>query len=88
MGFRMASARRTDRRCKAWSPSQGSKWGASERRYRAMASDVWRLKLLVEPHPATSRNSKDLYGMQEVRGSNPLSSTHFPSSEACCDLEK
>ena len=53
----------------------GSKTGASERRYRAMASDIQRSKLLVEPHPATLRNSKDLYGMQEVRGSNPLSST-------------
>ena len=40
-----------------------------------MAGDPQRLKLLVGPHPATLRNDKDLYGMQKVRGSNPLSST-------------
>jgi hypothetical protein len=53
----------------------GARRGASERRYQAATGDVQRLKLLVEPHPATSRNNKYLYGMQEVRGSNPLSST-------------
>src|SRR5450755_2989726 len=51
---------------------RGARRGASERRYQATASDIGRLKLLVEPHAATSRNNKDLYGMQEVRGSNPL----------------
>src|ERR1035437_9652969 len=56
---------------------RGARRGASERRYRATAGDVQRLKRLVEPHPAALRNDKVLYGMQEVRGSNPLSSTHF-----------
>ncbi len=31
-----------------------------------MAGDVQLLKLLVEPHPATLRDDKDLYGMQKV----------------------
>jgi hypothetical protein len=56
---------------------RGAKRGANERRYRAMASDFQRLKLLVGPLLATLRNDKDLYGMQKVRGSNPLSSTIF-----------
>jgi hypothetical protein len=51
--------------------SMGSKRGASERRYQAMPGDVQRLTLLAEPHTATLRDGKDLYGMQEVRGSNP-----------------
>jgi hypothetical protein len=55
--------------------SRGAKRGASERRCWATAGNVQRSKLLVEPHPATLRNDKDLYGMQKVRGSNPLSST-------------
>jgi hypothetical protein len=42
-----------------------------------MPGDVQRLKLLVEPYPATLRYDKFLYGMQKVRGSNPLSSTIF-----------
>jgi hypothetical protein len=57
--------------------SRGAKRGANERRYRAMASDFQRLKLLVGPLLAKLRNDKDLYGMQKVRGSNPLSSTIF-----------
>ena len=40
-----------------------------------MPGDVQRLTLLAEPHPATLRDDKDLYGMQEVRCSNPLSFT-------------
>ena len=36
-----------------------------------------RLKLLVEPLAATSSDWLDLHGMQEVRGSNPRSSTFF-----------
>jgi hypothetical protein len=56
---------------------RGAKRGANERRYQAAAGDEQRLKLLVGPHPATLRNDKDLYGMQKVRGSNPLSSTIF-----------
>jgi hypothetical protein len=42
-----------------------------------MSGDVRRLKLLVGPYPATLRYDKFLYGMQKVRGSNPLSSTIF-----------
>ncbi len=30
-----------------------------------MVGDVQRLKLLVEPHVATLRNDKDLFGIQE-----------------------
>jgi hypothetical protein len=52
-------------------PGRGAKRGASEQRYQATAGDMQRLKLLVEPHPAPSRDDKDLYGMQEARGSNP-----------------
>jgi hypothetical protein len=52
----------------------GSKWGANGPRERATPGNVRRLKLLVEPHAATLRNDKNSYGMQEVRGSNPLSS--------------
>ena len=55
----------------------GARRGASERRYQATSSDMLRLKLLVEPHSATSSHSSGLYGMQEVRGSNLLSSTIF-----------
>ena len=55
--------------------SRGAKRGANEWRYQAAAGNVQRLKLLAGPHPATLRNDKDLYGMQKVRGSNPLSST-------------
>lgn len=58
--------------------SRGARRGASGRRYRATSSDMQRLKLLVEPHPAILRDDEYLYGMQEVRGSNPLSSTIFP----------
>ena len=57
--------------------SRGAKRGASERRYQATVGNAQPLKLLVEPHPATLRNDKDLYGMQKVRGSNPLISTIF-----------
>ena len=39
--------------------------------------DMGRLKLLVGPLPAMSGDWLDLYGMQEVWGSNPHSST-FP----------
>jgi hypothetical protein len=53
----------------------GAREGASERRYRAVTGDVERVRLLVEPHPATSGYWLDLYGMQEVWGSNPHSST-------------
>jgi hypothetical protein len=42
-----------------------------------MSGDAQRLTLLAEPHPATLRDGKDLNGMQEVRGSNPLSSTVY-----------
>ena len=62
---------------RARNPGRGAKRGASEQRYRAMPGDVQRLKLPVEPRPATLRYDKVLYGMQEVRGSNPLSSTAF-----------
>jgi hypothetical protein len=55
--------------------SVGRKRGASERRHQAKPSGVQLLKLLVESHTAISRDDKFLYGMQEVRGSNPLSST-------------
>jgi hypothetical protein len=41
---------------------RGAKRGASERRYQAMPGDVQRLALLAEPHPATLRDGKDLYG--------------------------
>jgi hypothetical protein len=44
----------------------GSKWGVSEWCFPATAGYVPRLKLLVEPHPATLRNNKDLYGMREA----------------------
>jgi hypothetical protein len=47
----------------------GSKTGSKRGAISATAGDVQRLKLLVEPHPGTSRNGKNLYGMQEVRGS-------------------
>src|ERR1039457_4945333 len=55
--------------------ARGARRGASERRYQATGSDIGRLKLLVEPHPAILCLKRNLYGMQEVRGSNPLSST-------------
>ena len=58
-------------------PGWGAKRGASERRYQAMPGEVQRLKLLAGPHPAMFSHKRNLYGMQEVRGSNPLSSTHF-----------
>jgi hypothetical protein len=61
--------------CNAQEIRRGARRGASGRRCRTILSDVGRLKLLVEPHPATLRNNKALYGMQEVRGSNHLSST-------------
>ena len=59
--------------------------GASGRRYGATSSDMQRLKLLVEPLPATSSHGSGLYGMQEVRGSNPLSSAIFPHT---CSTKK
>ena len=49
--------------------------GASGWRYQAITSGMERLKLLVEPLAAASSDWLDLHGMQEVRGSNPLSST-------------
>src|SRR6266700_4936408 len=55
--------------------SRGARRGASERRYQAMPGDVQRLKLLVEPHPATFCPKRNLYGKQKVRGSKSLSST-------------
>jgi len=59
--------------------SRGARRGASERRYQATASDVQRLKLLAEPHPAMFCLKRNLYGMQEVRGSNLLA-PHFHRS--------
>jgi hypothetical protein len=53
----------------------GARRGASERQYRAITGDVERLRLLAGPLPATSGDWQDLYGMQEVWGSNPHSST-------------
>src|ERR1700689_1661063 len=70
----LASGRRP-RAWRAWGSRWGAKRGASERRYQATPGDVQPLTLLAEPHPAILRDDKDLYGMQEVRGSNPLSST-------------
>jgi len=64
------------------SSRRGARGGASERRHRAVTGDVERLRLLVEPHPATSGYWLDLYGMQEVWGSNPHSSTSFPRSDS------
>ena len=61
-------------------PGRGARRGASERRYQATSSDMQRLTLLAGPHPATLRDDKDLYGMQKVRGSNPLSSTGICSN--------
>ena len=51
--------------------------GASDRRSRAAKGYVQPEKLLVEPRQATCNHWLDLHGMQEVRGSNSLSST-FP----------
>jgi len=42
----------------------GARRGASGRRYRAIISDVERLKLLVEPLLATSSHALELHGMQ------------------------
>src|SRR5690242_5484304 len=56
----------------------GSKTGASDRRQRAVKSYVQPAKLLVELPLATCSHQLDLYGMQEARGSSPLSSTSFP----------
>ncbi len=53
----------------------GSKRGASDRRSWAAQGDVRRMKLLVRRHVATVGYRLDSYGMQEVRGSNPRSST-------------
>ena len=64
---------------------QGSKRGASNRRLRAARSYVQPAKLLVEPCQATCNHWLDLHGMQEARGSSPLSSTSrcFARSGAC-----
>jgi hypothetical protein len=64
---------------RARNPGRGARREASEQPYQAMPGDVQRLKLLAEPHPATLRYDKFLYGMQKVRGSNPLSSTAWYS---------
>jgi hypothetical protein len=53
----------------------GSRRGASDRRRWAVPGDVWRMKLLVRRHVATFGYRLVSYGMQEVRGSNPRSST-------------
>jgi hypothetical protein len=53
----------------------GSKRGASDRRWWAVPGDVRRMKLLVRRHVATVGYWLGSYGMQEVRGSNPRSST-------------
>jgi hypothetical protein len=53
----------------------GSKRGASGRRQRAVLGDVRRMKVLVRRHMATVGYRLVSYGMQEVRGSNPRSST-------------
>jgi hypothetical protein len=45
---------------------RGARRGASERRSRAITSDIERLKLLVERHPATSGDGPNLYGMQGI----------------------
>src|SRR5260370_374429 len=45
---------------------RGARRGASERRSRAITSDIERLKLLVERHPATSGDGPNLYGMQAI----------------------
>jgi hypothetical protein len=50
---------------------RGARRGASERRLSATSSDMQRLKLLVEPHPAIFCLKRNLYGMQEVRGFGP-----------------
>jgi hypothetical protein len=43
----------------------GGRWGASGRRYRAISSDVERLKLLVELPGATPSHGLDLHGIQD-----------------------
>jgi hypothetical protein len=53
----------------------GEQEGASDRRWWAPLGDVWRMKRLVRPHVATVGHRLGSYGMQEVRGSNPRSST-------------
>jgi len=55
----------------------GSKSGASDARLGATPDDVRRMKLLVRRHVATIGYGLVSYGIQEVRGSNPRSST-FP----------
>ncbi len=52
-----------------------SKRGASDGRWRAAASDVRRMKRLVRQNVATVSYRLNSSGMQEVRGSNPRSST-------------
>ena len=59
----------------------GSKRGANDGRCRAAPGDVRRMKLLVRRHVATVGYRLGSYGMQEVRGSNPRSSTRFPRSK-------
>ena len=53
----------------------GSKRGASDGRCRAAAGDVRRMNWLVRLHVATVSYRLNSYGMQEVWGSNPHSST-------------
>jgi hypothetical protein len=53
-------------------PARGAKRGANGEQCRATPNDIERLKPLVEPHPATLRYGKFLYGMQKVRATlNP-----------------
>ena len=54
----------------------GSKRGASDGRCRAAEGDVRPMKRLVRLHAATVSYRLGSYGMQEVRGSNPRSSTY------------
>ncbi len=56
----------------------GSNWGAREWRSGATHSRVQRIKLQVERHLATCGDRLVAYGMQEVRGSNPVA--QLPSS--------
>jgi hypothetical protein len=53
----------------------GARRGASEWRLTAIPGDGQPTKLLVEQHLAALSHTLKLHGMQEVRGSTPLSST-------------
>jgi hypothetical protein len=61
--------------------NSGSHHAAMSRGVQTCSAWIPAVKRLARPHPASYRHRPESHGMQEVRGSNPRSSTRNSRSE-------